>query len=99
MDHIDITISTIQKNVLKCEKLRIMREMEAKTEKMVLNAMKSGIIPSFIHNNTTNYNHHHNNIDIDKTPNIQTILPFDTDDLEEKVGRNTTYSEIRATYG
>jgi len=92
-------ISTVQQNVSESEKIKVMREIEAKTEKMVIHALKTGTIPDLIHPNSDIMNHINNkNIDSSITE-IQNIMLSGANEFKEKVGRNMTYAEMRAMYG
>jgi hypothetical protein len=105
MNHLDTPIqpiSTVPLKVSESEKIKVMREIEAKTEKMVIHALKTGTLPDWIH-------HRHNNNDSDDNSNnknnessiteIQNIMHSGADEFKEKVGRNITYAEMRAMYG
>ena len=104
MNHKDtpIQIFTVPQKVSESEKIRIMREIEAKTEKMVIHALKTGTLPDWIHRR-------HNNNDSDHNGNrkmressiteIQNIMHSGADEFKEKVGRNITYAEMRTMYG
>ena len=102
MNHMDTPIqhiSTVQQNVSESEKIKVMREIEAKTEKMVIHALKTGTIPDLIHPNSDIMNHINNkNIDSSITE-IQNIMLSGANEFKEKVGRNMTYAEMRAMYG
>jgi len=104
MNHTEtpIQISTVQQNVSESEKIKVMREIEAKTEKMVIHALKTGTIPDLIHPNSDIMNHKNNknnkNIDSSITE-IQNIMLSGANEFKEKVGRNMTYAEMRAMYG
>lgn len=109
MNHMDTPIqqiSTVMQKVSESEKIKVMREIEAKTEKMVIHTLKTGTIPDLIHlhngdNNSiknSNNNNNHKNIDSSITE-IQNIMLSGANEFKEKVGRNMTYAEMRAMYG
>jgi len=79
------------------KKLEIMREIEEKTEKKIINATKTGIIESpkkMIRNVRRNPE------SLQSTLNtLEDIMKQGADEFKEKVGRNMTYSEMRAMYG
>ena len=58
MNHKDtpIQISTVPQKVSESEKIKVMREIEAKTEKMVIHALKNGTLPDWIHPRHNNNN-------------------------------------------
>jgi hypothetical protein len=102
MNHKDtpIQISTVPQKVAESEKIKIMREIEAKTEKMVIHALKTG---TWIQHNNTCKNNNNNNINnknVDSSiTEIQNIMHSGADEFKEKVGRNMTYAEMRTMYG
>ena len=74
------------------KKKKIMKEIEVKTEKKVVNDIQSGKLSNpFSEKNVTKKE---NNTDI-----LQTILAGGASEFEKKMGRVMTYGEMREMFG
>ena len=72
---------------------KIMKDIEQKTEKIIINAIKTGKIVNPIDPNITTEK---------KTENMdlfQNIIQSGTNEFVSKTGREPTYSELRQMYG
>lgn len=74
------------------KKKSIMKEIELKTEKKIMNGIETGAItnPIIEKNNVKQQN----NQDV-----LQSLLSDGAKEFKEKMGRNMTYSEMREMYG
>jgi hypothetical protein len=94
MNHKDtpIQISTVPQKVAESEKIKIMREIEAKTEKMVIHALKTGTLPDWIHRRHKNKNDsdHNGNRKMRESAitEIQNIMHSGADKFKENLCRN-----------
>lgn len=78
------------------EKQKIMREIEAKTESIVITGIKTGKIANPINAITKGMSKE----EAEKSINLlQGIMGSGAAEFEKKVGRPMTYSEMRAMYG
>ena len=73
-------------------KKKIMKELEIKTEKKVLNAIASGELTNPIMEKNIIQQQHNPDV-------LQSILSNSATEFKEKMGRNMTYSEMREMYG
>jgi len=74
------------------KKKTIMKEIELKTEKKVMNGIETGAITNpIIEKNSVKQQ---NNQDV-----LQSLLSDGAKEFKEKMGRNMTYSEMREMYG
>ena len=78
------------------EKQKIMREIEAKTENILIAGMKSGKITNPITAITQNMSKEQAKQSLDL---LQAIMGSGAAEFEKKVGRPMTYSEMRNMYG
>ena len=89
----------MEKKVSEQEKLEIMRNIETKTEKFIINATQKGLIevPSF---NNNSYTLNADTVKIEQSTEVLTnIMKLGAEEFKSKVGRNMTYSEMRQMYG
>lgn len=76
-------------------KKKIMKEIELKTENIIINAFSTGQIKNpLLEKDDKSHKHNNNNQDI-----LQSILSDSAKEFKEKMGRNMTYSEMREMYG
>lgn len=78
------------------EKQKIMREIEAKTEKIVITGIKTGQLVNPINAITQGMSKEQAERSSDL---LIGIMGSGAKEFEEKVGRPMTYSEMRAMYG
>lgn len=84
-------------NISEQEKDKIMKEIETKTEKMILEATRSKKICDPL---DIICGEKPKKDSIQKSMNIlENIMQSGADEFEKKVGRKMTYSEMRAMYG
>jgi hypothetical protein len=89
----------MEQKVSEQEKLEIMRNIETKTEKFIINATQKGLIevPSF---NNNSYTLNADTVKIEQSTEVLTnIMKLGAEEFKSKVGRNMTYSEMRQMYG
>jgi hypothetical protein len=89
----------MEQKVSEQEKLEIMRNIETKTEKFIINATRKGLIevPSF---NNNSYTLNADTVKIEQSTEVLTnIMKLGAEEFKSKVGRNMTYSEMRQMYG
>lgn len=89
----------MEQKVSEQEKLEIMKNIETKTEKIIINATRKGLIevPSF---NTNSYTLNADTVKIEQSTEVLTnIMKLGAEEFKSKVGRNMTYSEMRKMYG
>jgi hypothetical protein len=76
----------------------IMNDIEAKTESIIITAIKRGKIINptkiIIENNSFDKNKL-----VESTNFLTNIMKSGNDEFEKKIGRSMTYSEMRAMYG
>ena len=80
------------------EKLRIMKDIETKTEKIVKSVILSEEIINPINQETQQKPKTQQNLD-DAINILQNIMRSGGDEFKEKVGRPMTYSEMREMFG
>jgi hypothetical protein len=89
----------MEQKVSEQKKLEIMRNIETKTEKFIINAINTGLIevPTF---NNNSYTLNADKVKIEQSTEVLTnIMKLGAEEFKSKVGRNMTYSEMRQMYG
>jgi hypothetical protein len=97
-DNIDLSNNLIYNPCFsKKEKQKIMKEIEIKTEKNIINAINTGKIENpkkIVKNVRPNPEKIQDSIDI-----LKDIMNKGAEEFKEKTGRSMTYSEMREMYG
>jgi hypothetical protein len=87
--------------VSESEKIKIMKEIEARTEKIVITGIKTGVIENpinVISGAISGVNKDHEKIQ-NSSNILLNIMQAGANEFKEKVGREMTYSEMRGMYG
>lgn len=86
----------LKQNVSEEEKVKIMKQIEVKTEKILVTAINTGKIANPIKAITQNMSQQ----EAEGSMNIlQGIMSSGAEEFEKKVGRPMTYSEMRSMFG
>ena len=76
----------------KCKKKKIMKEVELKTQKKIVEVFQSGIITNPVTEKSEEKQQHNQDV-------LLSILTSSSNEFREKMGRNMTYGEMREMYG
>lgn len=75
-----------------CNKTQIMKEIELKTEKKIINSFQSGEITNPLFEKSSVKQQHNQDV-------LLSLLSEGSKEFKEKMGRNMTYCEMREMYG
>ena len=92
----------LENNTKVLDETKIMKEIEMKTEKIILTAYKTGrlVNPLDLLNDEKTKSKLITKTDVTNSENLlQEIIVSGANDFEKKTGRQMTYSEMRAMFG